>query len=175
MRELTEQRKGYGGAGETQQAKAAVIESIVSAQSVLCTRAAEKVNLNDVEAVKAVAASCMDTCGKLGVLPNFEALAAALGYSRSGLYKFLETHADAPAAEFIDRLRTSWAAMRIMASDRQAVDPTTSIFILLNSSLGFSNRHDIAIETPTGPLDGVSENTAAAQQRILSALPLEDE
>ena len=45
----------------------------------MCTRAAEKVNLNDVEAVKAVASSCMDTCGKLGVLPNFEALAAALG------------------------------------------------------------------------------------------------
>ncbi len=171
MRELTEPRKGYGGAGETQQAKAAVIESIVSAQSVLYSRAMEKTNLNDVEAVKAVAASCMDTCGKLGVLPNFEALAAALGYSRRGLYKYLECHPDTPTSEFLDCIRTAWAGLRIMAADRQAVDPTTSIFVLLNSSLDFSNQHNVLIETPANPLDGVNTDTAAARERLLSALP----
>ena len=175
MRELTEQRKGYGGAGETQQAKAAVIAEIVSSQAALFSKAPTKTNMNDLEAVQAVAAECMENCGRMGVLPNMEILAAALGYSRRGLYKYLECHPDTPTSEFLDCIRTAWAGMRIMAADRGAVDPTTSIFVLLNSSLDFSNQHNVLIETPANPLDGVNTDTAAARERLLSALPLEDE
>lgn len=173
MKEIT--KKGYGGAGETQTAKATAISEIVSGQAELFTKAPERTDLRDLAAVQRVAEHVMDRCATLGVLPSMELLAAALGYSRSGIYKNLDCNPDSPTSQYLDALRTGWAAMRIAAADRGAASETVSIFLLLNSSLNYSNRHDVLIETPTGPLDGVSAESAAARERILSSLPLEDE
>ena len=169
---LTEQRKSYSPA-ETALVKCQTIQQIVDAQSHMLDRAPEKTNLNDLAAVQRVASECMRKCADIGCLPNFEMLAAQLGYSRRGLYDFVERHGKTESAEYIDRLRTAWASMRQMAADRGAVSDTMSIFVLLNSSLGFTNQHTVEIQQPKGPLDDL--DAEAARERILASIPEPDE
>lgn len=161
---------------ETAAVKAATIAEIVGVQTGLLERAPEKINLSDLAAVQRVANTCMQKCADVGVLPNFELLAAALGRSRRGLYFYLEQHPDTATTAYIDRLRTAWASMRQMAADRGVADVTMSIFVLLNSSLGFTNQHQIEISQPKNPLDPPDEATAeAVRAKYLAALPGEDE
>lgn len=158
----TEKRKSYSPA-ETAAVRSATIAEIVSVQAGLMERAPKKTDLNDLEAVRRVSDTCMRKCADAGLLPNFELLAAALGYSRRGLYFYIEQHKDSETVEYIDRLRTAWAAARQMAADRGACGETMSIFVLLNSSLGFTNQHQIEVISPQNPLDGKSEEELAAR------------
>lgn len=161
----------YGGAGETQAVRVKSVSDIVDLQTWLLERAKERTNLRDTEAVRRVAAEVMTECGRIGVLPNFEQLASALGYSRRGLYDFLERHPEEATVEFIDQLRTSWAAARQMAADRGVVGETMSIFVLLNSSLGFTNQHQIEFTANPGPLELSAADVDAVRQRYVEALP----
>ena len=155
---------------ETQQIRQETVSGIVEAQARLLERAPEKTSLNDLAAVQRVANECMIECSRLGLIPNFELLAAALGYCRRGLYDYLERHPHTETSEYIDRLRTAWASMRQMAVDRGAADVTMSIFVLLNSGQGFTNQHQIRIEQPAAPLPSATESDAA-RARILASLP----
>lgn len=168
----TEKRKGYSPA-ETAAVKEATISGIVKLQTALMERAPEKTDLSDLKAVRQVANACMQKCADAGVLPNFEALAAALGYSRRGLYFYIEQRPDSETTIYIDRLRTSWAAMRQMAADRGAVGETMSIFVLLNSSLGFTNQHSIEIVQPASPLEQM--DTESARKKLIEAIPFDDD
>lgn len=173
--DLPEKRRSYSPA-ETAEVRFQAVNQIVSAQARMLEKTPEKTNLNDLAAVQRVAVACMEECSNLGLLPNFETLAAALGYSRRGLYDYLERHGDTETASYLDRLRTAWASMRQMAADRGAVSETMSIFVLLNSSLGFTNQHSVEITQPKSPLDPPDAETAAAiRQKYIDALPEEDE
>ncbi|MBR1606977.1 MAG: hypothetical protein IJ664_04635 [Clostridia bacterium] len=155
---------------QTQAVKAETIGDIVAAQARLLEKAPTKTDLNDLQAVKTVLSSYMQECACAGCLPTFEGAAAMLGFSRRGLYDRLERYPDSELAAYLDRMRTMWTAMRIAAADRGAVGETLSIFLLLNSSQGFSNQHQIQIEQPAAPLPSATESDAA-RRRILEALP----
>lgn len=153
-----------------------VIGQIVSLQADMLIKSPIRTDLNDLEAVREITQRFMIKCAENGCLPNVESLSAALGISRRMFYKFLETHPESPTASYLDQVRTSWAGCRLMAADRKAVDPTISIFLLLNSSLGFSNQTKVEFTTPATPLDGFSqEQIEAARQRYLSSIPDEEE
>ena len=149
---LPEKRRTYSPV-DTAEIRSRTVSEIVTTQAALLERAPQKTPLTDVQAVRAVSETYTTRCADIGVLPNLEGLAAALGYSRRGVYDFLERHGNTPTAEFIDRLRTLWAGMRQMAADRGAVDATMSIFVLLNSSLGYSNQHTVEVVQPRNTLD----------------------
>lgn len=134
---------------QTAEIKRNTINEIVDIQSKLLEQMPTRTDLSDLSAVRAVAFDCMTKCAEAGIIPSFEMLAAALGYSRRGLYAYIERNPDTSTTDFIDRLRTAWAACRIAAADRGAVGETMSIFVLLNSSLGFSNQHQIEISATT--------------------------
>ena len=150
------------------------VSAIVEKQTGLLQRATTKTDLNDIDAVEKIVNNYMQQCAELGCIPNFEGCAASLGYSRRGLYDRIERHPESDVAVYLDRVRTAWASMRQMAADRGAADVTMSIFILLNSSLGFTNQHSVEISQPQNPLEPGLSDTAAARQRILSALPEDD-
>lgn len=169
---LSERRRNYHPA-DTAEVRSQTVSEIVNTQVRLLERAPQKTPLTDTQSVQITAKAYMRECADIGVLPNAEGLAAALGYSRRGLYDYLEHHGDTPTAEFIDRLRTLWAGMRQMAADRGAVDATTSIFVLLNSSLGFTNEHKVTIAPAETPLQ--SFDSAEARNRIIEAMPLDDD
>lgn len=157
---------------ETALVRMEAISSIVDAQAKLLERAPMKTDLNDMAAVERVVSTYMQECARLGCIPNFEGAAAALGYSRRGLYDRIERYPDSDVAAYLDRVRTAWASMRQMAADRGAADVTMSIFVLLNSSMGFSNRHDIEIKQPESPLDLPPGATAEAiRKKYIMAIP----
>ena len=161
---------------ETALVRMETVSAIVDAQTKLLERAPAKTDLSDIAAVERVVNGYMQECARLGCLPNFEGCAAALGYSRRGLYDRIERHPDSDVAADLDRVRTAWASMRQMAADRGVADVTMSIFVLLNSSLGFTNQHQIEISQPKNPLDPPDEATAeAVRSKYLAALPGEEE
>ena len=170
--ELAETRRGYSPR-ETAEVRARTVGEIVRAQAALVEKNPTRVPLSDLAAVQSVATAMMERCAELGALPNFETLAAALGVSRRGLYDYSYRNPDSPTAQYLDRLRTLWAGMREMAADRGAADVTASIFVLLNSNLGFTNQHTVEIRQPDNPLHALTDSGAAA--RMIEAIPDEEE
>lgn len=165
----------YNGPSETLIVKSGAIGELLAGQAELLTRNPVKTDLNDYEAVRTVASEYMTACSNVGCLPNFEGLAAATGRSRRSLYQYLEKYAESPTAKYIDRLRTAWASLRIQAADKGLADVTASIFVLLNSNLGFSNEHKLTVETAQSPLetDFTPERIEAARKKYIDALPEE--
>lgn len=172
-RELPEKQNSVYDAGKTQAAKAAAIGEIVALQTELTRRNPIKTNLADVSAVKAVAENVMQECARVGLLPNMEILASSLGLSRRGLYDYLSRHSDTETADYITTLQTAWAGLRQMAADRGAASETMSIFVLLNSSLGFTNQHSVEIVQPNTPLEQMDAETA--RKRLVDAMPFDYE
>ncbi len=171
--ELAETRRGYSPR-ETADVRKELVSSVLTAQLDLSRKAPDRVDLYDQDAVERVVDAYVQTCARVGMLPNVEGAAAQLGVSRRWVYEFLEKHPDEPSARYIDRKRTEWASARIALAERGAIDSTMSIFLLLNSSLGFSNKHELSIEQPDNPLSATAGNLAAAQARILESLPEDD-
>ena len=162
--------------GKTQEARAQAVRDIVSTSADLMRKAPIRTSLHDAEAVRRVAESMMDRCSTTGLLPTVELLAACLGHSRRGLYKWLSDNPNSPTAEYLDQLRTAFSACRIAAADRGAADSSVSIFLLLNSNEGYTNEHRLEISQPQSPLEIGQEEIEKARQRFLSALPdIEDE
>lgn len=160
---------------QTQIAKAAAISEIVAGSAELIEKSEVRTNLYDLTAVKDVTSRYMESCSRLGIVPSLEGLSAALGISRRWLYQFLADHPDEETSKFLDRFRTASAAIRIAAADRGAADPSVSIFVLLNSSMGYTNDHRIELVQQTNPLDVNVMDIEAARRRYLDELPQEDE
>lgn len=163
---------GYD-ANQTQLAKATTISEIVAGTSKLLEKCSVRTNLYDTAVVKQVASEYLNSCSDIGVIPSMEGLAASLGVSRRWLYQFLTDHSDEESAKFLEQFRTTSTAIRIAAADRGAADATISIFLLLNSSMGYTNDHRIELVQQTNPLDVM--DIEAARRRYLDELPQEDE
>nr|AHF27191.1 hypothetical protein [uncultured bacterium Contig1777] len=161
----------YSGASQTQQARRETVQTIVELSSDLLQKAPVQVDLHDTEAVRRSAREMMQHCAQCGILPSVELLAAACGGSRRRIYNFLQLHPDHPTSILLDQLRTAFSAARIAAVDRGAADSTMSIFLLLNSSEGFSNTHSVEIVEPRNPLAVTAEEINAARKKYISALP----
>ena len=163
------QKSSSYDAGRTQEAKRAAISAVLSAQAALSQKAPERTDLHDLAAVKDTVERYVSACAEAGIVPNVEGAAAALGVSRRRLYQVWDERPEDPVAVYLDKKRLEWASVRIALAERGAIDPTTAIFVTLNSGLGYSNRHDVLIEAPQTPFE--QTDTAAARRRILEALP----
>ena len=167
---LTPRKQTYGGPEQTAQTRAEAIRNVVSVTADLLRKAPVRVDLNDTQAVRAVADGLIRRCGDAGILPSFELLAAALGHHRRGVYKWAERHEDSETSQFFDTFRTACTAARFAAADAKAADPTVAIFLALNSREGFTNEHRVQIEAhPTGY--ELTENAIADVDQVVMALP----
>ena len=164
---------GYD-ANQTQLAKATTISEIVAGTSELLEKCSVRTNLYDTAVVKQVASEYLNSCSGIGVIPSMEGLAASLGVSRRWIYMFMADHPDEESAKFLEQFRTTSTAIRIAAADRGAADASVSIFLLLNSSQGFTNDHRIEVVQPSSPLDVDVADVEAARRRYISALPEEN-
>lgn len=177
MRSSTElstekQRRGYSPQ-QTADVRTAQVSAVLRMTQGLTKKAPVHVDLHDENAVKETLEQYQTACADCGIMPSIEGAAAQLGVSRRWIYAFLEEHADEPSARYIDRKRLEWAACRIALAERGVLDPTTVIFLTLNSSLGFTNKHDLMVETQQNtPLGNVSDEEARKiRQKYLDALP----
>ena len=100
------------------------------------------INLDNIDEVERCVNDYMQSCVKANCFPNMMGFAAASGWSRKTVYKYINTHST-PSARYLDNLRSSWAAiMAQMALTRQASE-AVSIFLLKNSGQDLTDRCEL--------------------------------
>lgn len=111
-----------------------------------------RVNLFDVDEVEAQAQEYLQACEAAAVFPTFLSFSASLGVSRARLYKFMDENPNSPSTQYLDQLRSAFAAIIAQASLTKQSDPATSIFLLKNSAQGMSDKLQLEAVQSSDPL-----------------------
>lgn len=135
--------------------KAEALDSIIDQQLDLLATAKRRgrVNLNNVDEVEATATAYMTSCKQAGVYPTMLGFAAACGYSRKSVYEFIAKNRG-KSVDYLDGLRSSWAAIIAQMGLARQCSESVSIFLLKNSGQGMADKAEIDIapkvENPLG-------------------------
>lgn len=135
--------------------KAEALDSIIDQQLELLATAKRRgrVNLNNVDEVEATATAYMTSCKQAGVYPTMLGFAAACGYSRKSVYEFISKNRG-KSVDYLDGLRSSWAAIIAQMGLARQCSESVSIFLLKNSGQGMADKAEIDIapkvENPLG-------------------------
>lgn len=145
MYENNSQRRGtYGEISN--QLKQEALTTAIDQQMQLLKKAKERgrVNLDDLDEVEATANSYMEACKLANAFPTMLGFSAALGYSRMHLYRYISNNNNR-VTQYLDSLRSSWAAIIAqMGLSRQASE-SVSIFLLKNSAQGLADKTEMDI------------------------------
>lgn len=137
------------------QLKSEALDSIIDQQLELLATAKRRgrVNLNNVDEVEATATAYMTSCKQAGVYPTMLGFAAACGYSRKSIYEFISKNRG-KSVDYLDGLRSSWAAIIAQMGLARQCSESVSIFLLKNSGQGMADKAEIDIapkvENPLG-------------------------
>ena len=137
------------------QLKSEALDSIIDQQLDLLATAKRRgrVNLNNVDEVEATATAYMTSCKQAGVYPTMLGFAAACGYSRKSIYEFISKNRG-KSVDYLDGLRSSWAAIVAHMGLTRQCSESVSIFLLKNCGQGMADRAEIDIapktESPLG-------------------------
>lgn len=139
--------------------KTEALQNSIAAQRSILSEAYRRgrVDLNDAEAVRAQADEYMRACETAATFPTMLAFAASLGISRQRLYAYIRENPFSKTTEFLDQLRSSWAAIIAQASLSKMADPATSIFLLKNGGQGLTDRQELEVVPPKDPLAPVTD------------------
>lgn len=133
----------------------------------------DRVNLNDLEAVKERTEAYLRSCADSATIPSVMGLASlGFGCSRQWLNEFCRTHKGSPSADFIERLKDVFADALCNAALNRAASEAISIFILKNTA-GFVDRMEITPGSPESPLG--AEPDAAALEAKLQDIVVDDD
>ena len=130
--------------------KAEALDAAIDQQLDLLAAATRRgrVNLNDVDEVEATATAYMTSCKRAGVYPTMLGFAAACGYSRKAIYEYIARHSG-KSADYLDGLRSSWAAIVAQMGLARQCSESVSIFLLKNCGQGMADRAEIDIAPKT--------------------------
>lgn len=130
--------------------KAEALDAAIDHQLELLAAAKRRgrVNLNDVDEVEATATAYMTSCKRAGVYPTMLGFAAACGYSRKAIYEYIARHSG-KSADYLDGLRSSWAAIVAQMGLARQCSESVSIFLLKNCGQGMADRAEIDIAPKT--------------------------
>ena len=113
-----------------------------------------KIDLNDIAAVEATATRYLESCKRAGVVPTILGLSAALGYSRKTVWQYITQHPESRTAQYLDALRSAFAAVLAQLGLSRNTSEAVSIFLLKNSGQGLVDRAEIDLaahqESPLG-------------------------
>lgn len=152
--------------------KAEALTAAIDQQINLLSQAQQRgrIDLNNVEEVKAAALAYMQSCREAKVYPSLMGFAAAAGYSRSGLYMHLSAHPDSPTSKYIDQLRSAWAAILANAGLNRQCSEAVSIFLLKNSGQDLTDRQDISITARPADQLLPTEEMESLQEKYLELI-----
>ena len=94
--------------------------------------------------VSQTATTYMTSCKQAGVYPTMLGFAAACGYSRKTIYEYIN-HNTGKSAQYLDNLRSSWAAIIAQMGLARQCSESVSIFLLKNSGQNMADRAEIDI------------------------------
>ena len=146
-------KKTYGEVAS--ELKSEALSAALEQQMYLMGVAADRgrVNLDDLEELKAATEIYLKSCQISGTFPTFLAYSASLGYSRQAVYAYISRHTT-KTAEFLDNLRSSFAAIVAEMGLKRACSEALAIFLLKNSGQGLADRTEIDLaahqESPLG-------------------------
>ena len=113
-----------------------------------------KIDLNDIAAVEATATRYIESCKRAGVVPTILGLSAALGYSRKTVWQYITQHPESRTAQYLDALRSAFAAVLAQLGLSRNCSEAVSIFLLKNSGQGLTDKTELDIsahqESPLG-------------------------
>ena len=113
-----------------------------------------KIDLNDIAAVEATATRYIESCKRAGVVPTILGLSAALGYSRKTVWQYITQHPESRTAQYLDALRSAFAAVLAQLGLSRNCSEAVSIFLLKNSGQGLTDKTEIDLaahqESPLG-------------------------
>lgn len=154
------------------QLKTEALANVVDHQMQLMRQARERgrVDLDSLDEVTATAETYMKSCKMAGVFPTMLGFAAACGMSRMTLYRYIDAHPNSEVTQYLDALRSSWAAILAqMGLSRQASE-SVSIFLLKNTAQGLADRTELDIAAkPADPLGTMQDPKDIASK--YNALP----
>lgn len=132
------------------QLKSEALDNIIDQQLDLLATAKRRgrVNLNNVDEVEATATAYMTSCKQAGVYPTMLGFAAACGYSRKSIYEFIAKNRG-KSVDYLDGLRSSWAAIIAQMGLARQCSESVSIFLLKNSGQGMADRAEIDLAPKT--------------------------
>lgn len=137
------------------QLKAEALGAAIDQQLALLAAAKRRgrVDLDNVDEVEATAGVYMTSCKQAGVFPTMLGFAAACGYSRKTVYEYIARH-NGKSAQYLDALRSSWAAVIAQMGLSRQCSESVSIFLLKNCGQGMADRAEVDLapkrEDPLG-------------------------
>lgn len=144
------------------QLKAEALGAAIDQQLELLAAAKKRgrVDLDNVDELEATATAYMSSCKQAGVFPTMLGFAAACGYSRAHIYRYIQRNSG-KSVDYLDGLRSSWAAIIAqMGLARQCSEPV-SIFLLKNSGQSLTDKAELEIgqkkEDPFGQTKSLEE------------------
>ena len=113
-----------------------------------------KIDLDNLGAVEATATRYIESCKRAGVVPTILGLSAALGYSRKTVWQYITQHPESRTAQYLDALRSAFAAVLAQLGLSRNCSEAVSIFLLKNSGQGLTDKTEVDIsahqESPLG-------------------------
>lgn len=113
-----------------------------------------KIDLDNLAAVEATATRYIESCRRACVVPTILGLSAALGYSRKTVWQYITQHPESRTAQYLDALRSAFAAVLAQLGLSRNCSEAVSIFLLKNSGQGLVDRAEIDLaarqESPLG-------------------------
>lgn len=147
---------------------------IVQAKREMMRKSPDRVDLNNLEAVRNASDEYLQHCVEYAVLPSFQGLAAFFGISRMGLYKHLDRHKESETGRYLEKLQALFTDCRITAADRGSAPESLTIFLLKNCAQGYSDKSEIAL-VPEKPDPFADMDAESARRRLLMSIPDDDE
>ena len=132
-----------------------------------------RVNMQDTDAVKEVAADYMERCRAGGLVPTVMGLSAALGVSRQWLNRFCSENPSHPTTRFIEVLKEVFADCLTQAGFGRYISESLSIFILKNTA-SMADKVELEASANTAPL-GESISQEPSEEPVARAVVLDDE
>lgn len=113
-----------------------------------------KIDLDNLAAVEATATRYIESCRRACVVPTILGLSAALGYSRKTVWQYITQHPESRTAQYLDALRSAFAAVLAQLGLSRNCSEAVSIFLLKNSGQGLTDKTELDIsahqESPLG-------------------------
>ena len=113
-----------------------------------------KIDLDNLAAVEATANRYVESCRRACVVPTILGLSAALGYSRKTVWQYITQHPESRSAQYLDALRSAFAAVLAQLGLSRNCSEAVSIFLLKNSGQGLTDKTEIDLaahqESPLG-------------------------
>lgn len=129
-----------------------------------------RVDLHDINEVEATATAYMTSCKQAGVYPTMLGFAAACGYSRKTIYEYINNNTS-KSAQYLDNLRSSWAAIIAQMGLSRQCSESVSIFLLKNSGQNMADRAEIDIAAKaSSPLGEIVSEDALAEKYMTDVL-----